>query len=112
MNIDQLPAFLEPFFQPFGAVLTKRQFSHFVGVAPGAGSEHPHLEACASDAAATGIDTPHPSRGIFRGSTFDAPFPLSEVVARLLKRSRPHFGETIDLILDDHRIAGRASRPP
>jgi hypothetical protein len=110
MNIDQLPTSLKPFFRPFRRALTSRQFAHLWGlllalVLNVRTSKLVHL------ARLLPFSTHRTRHGAFLAvSDFDAPLLLSEAVARLLKQFKPRCGETIDLILDDHRIAKRGRR--
>lgn len=110
MNIDQLPAFLKPFFQAFRAALTKPQFSHLWAlllalVLNVRTSKLVHLARLLPGS------THRTRHGAFlAASDFDAPLLLRDAVARLLKRFKPRAGETIDLILDDHRIAKRGRK--
>ncbi len=110
MNIDQLPAFLKPFFMPFRVVLTRRQFAHFWALLVALvlnvrTSKLIHL------ARLLPCSTHRTRHGAFLAvSEFDAPCLLAEAVTRLLGRFDPRPGETIDLILDDHRIAKRGRK--
>lgn len=110
MNIDQLPAFLKPFFRPFQTALTLPQFPHLWGlllalVLNVRTSKLVHL------ARLLPLSTHRTRHGAFLAvSNFDAPRLLGEAVARLLKRFKPRPGETIEFILDDHRIAKRGRK--
>jgi SRSO17 transposase len=110
MNIDQLPAFLKPFFRPFRSALTLPQFPHLWGlllalVLNVRTSKLVHL------ARLLPLSTHRTRHGAFLAvSNFDAPLLLHDAVARLLKRFKPRPGETIDLVLDDHRIAKRGKK--
>jgi SRSO17 transposase len=110
MNIDQLPGFLKPFFRPFQIALTGPQFSHLWGlllalVLNVRTSKLIHL------ARLLPFSTHRTRHGAFLAvSDFDAPLLLRDAVARLLKRFKPRPGETIELILDDHRIAKRGRK--
>jgi SRSO17 transposase len=110
MNIDQLPTFLKPFFRPFRAGLTAPQFAHLWALLVALvlnvrTSKLVHL------ARLLPCSTHRTRHGAFLAvSEFDAPCLLGEAVTRLLERFNPRPGETIDLILDDHRIAKRGRK--
>jgi SRSO17 transposase len=110
MNIDQLPSFLKSFFQPFRRSLSKPQFAHLWAlllalVLNVRTSKLVHL------ARLLARSTHRTRHGAFLAtSDFDAPLLLSQAVARMLKQFKPRRGETIDLILDDHRIAKRGRK--
>ena len=110
MNIDQLPTFLKSFFRPFQTALTLPQFPHLWGlllalVLNVRTSKLVHL------ARLLPLSTHRTRHGAFLAvSHFDAPVLLGDAVARLLKRFKPRPGETIDFILDDHRIAKRGRK--
>jgi SRSO17 transposase len=110
MTIDQLPSFLKPFFRPFRASLTKPQFAHLRALLLALllnlrTSKLVHLARLLPGW------THRTRHGAFlAASDFDAPLLLNQAVARLLRRFKPHAGETIDLILDDHRIAKRGRK--
>jgi Transposase DDE domain len=110
MNIDQLPAFLKSFFRPFQTALTLPQFPHLWGlllalVLNVRTSKLVHL------ARLLPLSTHRTRHGAFLAvSHFDAPLLLGDAVARLLRRFKPRPGETIELILDDHRIAKRGRK--
>lgn len=110
MNIDRLPAFLKPFFRPFRDCLSKPQFHHLWGlllalVLNVRTSKLVHLTRLLDRS------THRTRHGAFLAvSDFDAPVLLKEAVSRLLKRLKPRPGETIELILDDHRIAKRGRK--
>jgi len=110
MNIEQLPTFLKPFFRPFRSALTRPQFGHLWALLVALilnlrTSKLIHL------AQLLPRSTHRTRHGAFLASgDFDAPLLLREAVDRLLRRFKPRFGETIDLILDDHRIAKRGRK--
>src|SRR5438067_1975120 len=93
MNIDQLPAFLKPFFRPFQNTLTLPQFPHLWGlllalVLNVRASKLVHL------ARLLPLSTHRTRHGAFLAvSHFDAPLLLSDAVARLLNRFKPRPGE-------------------
>jgi SRSO17 transposase len=110
MNIDQLPAFLKPFFRPFRAALTAPQFTHLWALLVAI-----VLNVRTSKLVHLARLLPHGTHRTRHGaflavSDFDAPLRLTEAVAGLMKRLRPRRGESIDLILDDHRIAKRGRK--
>jgi SRSO17 transposase len=110
MSIDRLPAFLKAFFRPFRGALTRPQYAHLWAlvlalVLNARASKLVHLARLLPGS------THRTRHGAFlAASTFDARQLLREAVARLLGRLKPRPGETIDLILDDHRIAKRGRR--
>lgn len=110
MNIDQLPAFLKPFFRPLRRCLSKAQFAHLWAlllalVINVRTSKLVHLARLLPHS------THRTRHGAFLAvSDFDAPILLQDAAVRLLKRFEPRPGETIDLILDDHRIAKRGRK--
>jgi SRSO17 transposase len=107
MSIDRLPAFLKAFFRPFRRALTTPQYAHLWAlllalVLNVRTSKLVHL------ARLLPRGTHRTRHGAFLAtSDFDAAVLLRDAVTRLLERLKPRPGETIDLILDDHRIAKR-----
>ena len=108
MTIDRLPSVLKPFFRPLGHRLTPRQFAHLWGLVLAVvlnvrTSKLVHLARLLPGS------THRTRHGAFLASApgMDGPVLLGQAVARLLARFKPRPGETIDLILDDHRIAKR-----
>jgi SRSO17 transposase len=110
MNIQQLPAFLKPFFKSICLELTRPQYAHLwslvlaiaLNLRP---SKLVHLTRLLP------FSTHRTRHGAFLASDgFDSPRLLRETVARLIKRFKPVPGETIELILDDHRIAKRGRK--
>ena len=110
MNIDELPAFLKPFFRPFRNSLTQAQFAHLWAlilalVINFRTSKLVHLARMLPSS------THRTRHGAFLAiSDFDASVLLKDAAARLLKRLNPRPGERLDLILDDHRIAKRGRK--
>jgi SRSO17 transposase len=110
MTIHQLPAFLKPFFKSFCLELTRPQYAHLwslllaivLNLRP---SKLVHLSRLLP------FSTHRTRHGAFLASSgFNAPALLSQTVMRLIKRFDPRPGETIELILDDHRIAKRGKK--
>ena len=110
MNIQQLPAFLKPFFKSICLELTRPQYAHLwsrvlaiaLNLRP---SKLVHL------ARLLPFSTHRTRHGAFLASAgVDSPRLLRETVMRLIKRFNPYPGETIELILDDHRIAKRGKK--
>jgi hypothetical protein len=110
MTIRTLPAFLKPFFNGFRPQVSRREFKylwalmlalvlnlrtsklvHLVRLLPFSSHRTRHGAFLASD-------------------RWQAPVMLTQAVGRLLGRLKPRPGETIDLILDDHRTAKRARK--
>jgi SRSO17 transposase len=110
MNILQLPSSLKPFFRSFGSSMTRAQFAHFWALMLALAlnlrsSKLIHLSRLLP------LATHRTRHGAFFASDgFDSPRLLRETVARLIKRFNPLPGETIELILDDHRIAKRGKK--
>jgi SRSO17 transposase len=110
MNISHLPAFLKPFFRSVCASMTRPQRAHLWALVLALAlnlrtSKLTHL------ARLLPFSTHRTRHGAFLASDgFDSPRLLRETVARLIKRLNPRAGETIELILDDHRIAKRGKK--
>jgi SRSO17 transposase len=110
MTIHQLPGFLKPFFKFFCLELTRPQYAHFwsLVVALALNLRNAKLVHLSGLLAFSTHRTRH---GAFLASDgFDSPRLLRETVARLVKRFNPLPGETLELILDDHRIAKRGKK--
>lgn len=110
MIIDRKPACLQAFFRPFRAELTRPQFRHFWAML---------LAWVANVRRSTVLDLAmrlpdgghRTSRGRFlTRADWDSAALLDRAVARTLRRMRPWRGETLYLIIDDHRIAKRARK--
>lgn len=110
MNIQQLPAFLKPFFKSICLELTRWQYAHLwslvlaiaLNLRP---SKLVHLTRLLP------FSTHRTRHGAFLASAgVDSPRLLRETVMRLLKRFKPLPGEVIELILDDHRNAKRGKK--
>jgi SRSO17 transposase len=110
MNIVQLPGFLKPFFRSFGSQMSRRQFAHLWSLMLALAlnlrcSKLVHLSGLLP------FSTHRTRHGTFLASSgFDSPALLRQTVARLLRRFAPRAGETLELILDDHRIAKRGRK--
>jgi len=110
MIIDRRPACLQGFFQPFRVHLTRPQFGHFwmmllAWVANVRRSSVLHL------AARLPAGTHRTSHGRFlTRADWDGRAMLDQAVSRALRRMRPRRGETLHLIIDDHRIAKRGRK--
>jgi hypothetical protein len=110
MNIHRLPSFLKPFFKSFCLELTRPQYAHLWSLLLAMAlnlrtSKLVHLTRLLP------FSTHRTRHGAFLASDgFDSPRLLRQTVARLIKRFKPLPGETIELILDDHRIAKRGRK--
>ncbi len=110
MNIEQLPAFLKPFFRSMRRRLNRRQYAHLWALLVALvlnvrTSKLVHL------ARMLPRSTHRTCHGAFLASgDWDGPLLLHEAVQRLLGGFKPRPGEVIDLILDDHRIAKRGRK--
>ena len=110
MIIDRLPPFVQRFFSPMEAGLSKRQVPHLWSVVLGAvvtlrAAKVIHWSAAAPKAGHRA------STGSFLGrSGWDAPALVDQAAAGLLAAMRPRPGEVAYLILDDTRIAKRGKR--
>jgi len=110
MTIHRLPAFLKPFFRSFCLELTRPQYDHLWSLMLALAlnlrtSKLVHLTRLLP------FSTHRTRHGAFLASAgFDSPRLLRETVARLIRRFKPLPGETIELILDDHRIAKRGRK--
>src|SRR3954454_5301926 len=110
MIIDRLPSFVQRFFSPMEAVLSKPQFRHLWSVVLGVvvtlrAAKVSHLSAAAPKA---GHRT---STGSFLSrSEWDAPALVEQASAGLLGAMRPKAGEVAYLILDDNRIPKKGKR--
>jgi SRSO17 transposase len=110
MNIQQLPAFLKPFFKSICLELTRPQYAHLWSLVLAMAL---NLRTCklVHLSRLLPFSTHRTRHGAFLASDgFDSPRLLRETVARLVKRFKPVPGETIELILDDHRIAKRGKK--
>jgi SRSO17 transposase len=110
MTIHQLPAFLKPFFRSFCLELTRPQYAHLWSLVLALAlnlrrSKLVHLSQLLP------FSTHRTRHGAFLASDgLDSPGLLRETVARMIRRFKPRPGETIELILDDHRIAKRGKK--
>lgn len=110
MTIRSLPVFLKPFFNAFRPLLTRREFAHLwtlilALVLNLRSSKLIHL------AGLLPFSSHRTRHGAFLASDrWQASVMLTMAAERLLKRLKPRPGETIDLILDDHRTSKRARK--
>jgi SRSO17 transposase len=110
MTIQQLPAFLKPFFRSMYLELTRPQYAHLWSLMLAIAlnlrsSKLVHLTRLLP------FSTHRTRHGAFLASAgIDSPRLLQETVMRLVKRFNPRPGEVIELILDDHRIAKRGKK--
>lgn len=110
MIIDTKPPFLRALFAPFRCLLTKPQFRHLWTIVLAwiinvGRSDIVHL---AGRAPRHGHRT---SKGRFlTQAAWDGVRLLERQVQRMLKSMRPQRGESIDLIIDDTRMAKRARK--
>jgi SRSO17 transposase len=108
--IDRLPPFVQRFFSPMEAALSRPQFRHLWSVVLGAvvtlrAAKVTHLSAAAPRA---GHRT---STGSFLSrSEWDAPALVEQSAAGLLASMKPRPGEVAYLILDDNRIPKKGRR--
>jgi SRSO17 transposase len=110
MNIRKLPTFLKPFFQSLCLELTRPQYAHLWSLILAMAL---NLRTCklVHLSRLLPFSTHRTRHGAFLASDgFDSPRLLRDTVARLIKRFKPLPGETIELILDDHRIAKRGRK--
>jgi hypothetical protein len=110
MNIHQLPPFLKPFFKSICLGMTRRQYAHLWSLMLALvlnlrSSKLVHLSRLLS------FSTHRTRHGAFLNSKrFCGSDVLGRAVARLVRKLKPQPGETIELILDDHRIAKRGRK--
>jgi len=110
MIIDRCPRFVQRFFGSRTAVLSKPQQGHLwrmvlaIAISTG-GSKLVKL-------AATILGGRHRTRlgGFLRDADWDAPGVLREQALATLRWMRPRRGETVELLLDDTRVAKRGRR--
>src|SRR5688572_9321623 len=99
--INRLPSFVQRFFSPMRAAVSKPQFAHLWSLVLSVvvtlrAPKLVHL------AAATPCGGHRTSRGAFLSrSEWDAPALMHDAVADLLASMKPRQGEVIHLILDD-----------
>jgi hypothetical protein len=110
MIIDHCPRFVQRFFGCHTAVLSKPQRCHLwrIVLAMAVGS----CGAKLSHLAAMILGGRHRTRlgSFLRDADWDAPGVLREQVLATLRWMRPRRGETIELLIDDTRIAKRGRR--
>ncbi len=110
MIIDRLPPFVQRFFSPMEAALSKPQFSHLWGLVLSVvvslrAAKLVHLSAAVPGG---GHRT---SKGAFLSrSEWDAPALIEQTASSLLHSMKPRPGEVVYLILDDNRIAKRGTK--
>lgn len=110
MIIDRLPPFVQRFFSPMDAVLSRPQFAHLWGIVLAVvvslrAAKLVHLSAVVPGG---GHRT---SRGAFLSrSGWDAPALVDRTAMGLLASMKPRPGEVAYLILDDTRIAKRGRK--
>lgn len=110
MLIVTRPASLRAFFSPFRSQLTKPQFHHFWSVML-AWVAHVGRHAVVHLAAHAPTHGHRTSVGRFLATAaWDASDLLNGQVQRMLKWMKPQPGESINLIIDDTRIAKRARK--
>jgi SRSO17 transposase len=107
---DRVPSFVQRFFSPVRAGLSKPQFPHLWGLVLSAvvslrAAKLTHLSAVVPGG---GHRT---SKGAFLSrSDWDAPALVERAAAGLLATMKPRPGEVVYLILDDTRVAKRGRR--
>lgn len=110
MIIDRRPAFLQVFFSEFRRHFSRPQFAHFWSLVL-AWVANVERSALLHLAARVPKGTHRTSHGRFLCvSDWDGPVILEEAVRRELARMKPRPGETIHVILDDHRMAKRGKK--
>lgn len=110
MIIDRRPAFLQVFFSGFRHHFSRPQFAHFWSLVL-AWVANVERSALLHLAARVPKGTHRTSQGRFLCvSDWDGPVILEEAVRRELARMKPRPGETIHLIIDDHRMAKRGKK--
>jgi SRSO17 transposase len=110
MNIHRLPRFLKPFFKSLCLELTRPQYAHLcelmlavvLNLRP---SKLVHLSRLLP------FSTHRTRHGAFLNSPrLCGSDLLNRAVATMVRKLKPRPGETIELILDDHRIAKRGRK--
>jgi len=110
MTIHSFPPFLKSFFQGFRPLLSAGQQAHLRALVLALvvnlrTSKLFHLAALVS------FSTHRTRHGVFLASnSWDAAALLSAKVQELLCHLKPMPGETLDLIIDEHRVAKRARK--
>jgi SRSO17 transposase len=110
MIIDHLPSFLKRFFTPLQAQVSKPQYGHLWTLVLGMivnvrSSKLVHLSRV------TPRSTHRTAHGSFLNhADADVPALLEQRTCAALAAMKPQAGETIYLILDDHRIAKRGRK--
>lgn len=110
MIIDRRPAFLQVFFSEFRRHFSRPQFTHFWSLVL-AWVANVERSALFHLAARMPKGTHRTSHGRFlNAADWDGAAILEDGVRRELSRMKPRRGETIHLIIDDHRIAKRGKK--
>ena len=110
MIIDRMPSFVQRFFSPMEAMLTRPQYPHLWGLVLSVvvslrAAKLVHLSAAAPE---HGHRT---STGAFLSrSGWDAPALVEQASTGLLAAMKPEAGEVAYLILDDNRIPKKGKR--
>jgi hypothetical protein len=108
--IDRLPPFLQQFFSPMRAQLSKPQFPHLWSLVLAAAVSLRAAKLLHLSAASPGRGH-RTSKGAFLSrSDWDAPGLVGQAAAGLLAAMKPKPGEVAYLILDDTRIAKRGRK--
>src|SRR5271170_6850075 len=110
MNIHHLPSFLKPFFKSVCLELTRPQYVHLWSLMLAVA-----LNLRASKLVHLSRLLPFSTHRTRHGAFFNSPGwcgsdVLNRAVAGLMRKLKPRPGETIELILDDHRIAKRGRK--
>lgn len=112
MIIDRCPRFVQRFVSPPAAMLSKPQQSHLwrlvLAIAvSNCGAKLSHLAAMI-------LGGRHRTRlgGFLRDAEWDAPAILRKQTLATLRWMRPRRGETIELLIDDTRVAKRGRQMP
>ena len=110
MIIERLPSFVQRFFSPMRAGLSKPQFPHLWSLVLAAAVSLRAAKLVHLSAAAPGHGH-RTSKGAFLSrSEWDAPALVEHAAMSLLEAMKPRAGEVVHLILDDTRIAKRARK--
>jgi hypothetical protein len=108
--IERLPSFVQRFFSPMRAGLSKPQFPHLWSLVLAAAVSLRAAKLVHLSAAAPGHGH-RTSKGAFLSrSGWDAPALVDRASMSLLAAMKPRAGEVVHLILDDTRIAKRARK--
>src|SRR3954463_3512274 len=102
--IDRLPSFVQRFFSPMEATLSKPQYPHLWSVVLGAVVTLRAAKVIHLSAAAPGQGHRTSKGSVLSRSDWDAPALVGRAVMGLLAGMKPKPGEVAYLILDDNRI--------